>query len=383
VAHYWREPMVAGPILVIESDDWGPGFEGQTIALARLRDLLRACRDGRGRPAVMTLGVLLAAPDRCAMRSQGLQHYRSLTLADEGYERLREEMRTGEAEGIFSLQLHGHEHFWPPALIARSRVDEVVRRWLVDLDEADIYALPSHLQSRWVDTSTLPTQPLPFAEAKKAALAEVVLYREIFGVAPRVVVPPTFVWTEEMERIWSGLGIEVVVTPGTRFTARGRDGDLVSDGSLLCNCETLGQGMVAAVRNGYYEPHLGHGVEEALRSFEENLRCGRPTLLESHAFNYVGVAGEAGLNGLYVLLDRLRACYPAIRFASTLSLMRELKGKRGDRHMALRSRISIAAARLLATSRLHRWRLLTGAGFWLRLVAAGWRSPAIVPMRSR
>ncbi len=371
VAHYWWEPMVARPVLVIESDDWGPGFEGQAVALARLRKLLQSFRDDRGRPAVMTLGVLLAAPDRCAMRREGLQRYRCVTLADEGDKELYEEICGGEAVGVFSLQLHGHEHFWPAGLMARARVDERVKRWLIDPSGADIYALPSYLQSRWVDTSTLPTEPLSSTEVKRAVRAEVVLYRDLFGGPPRVVVPPTFVWTREVEQAWAEVGVEVVVTPGTRYWARGRDGGLVSDGSLLCNGEPIGDGMVAAVRNGYYEPRLGHGEEEALQSFANNLRCGRPTLLESHGFNYVGEEGEAGLNGLALLLERLKERYPTIRFVSTLELMRELKANRGDRQLSLRCRLSIVAARLLAATRLHRWRLLTGAGLWLRLVAFG------------
>jgi len=383
VAHYWREPMVAAPVLVIESDDWGPGFEGQTIALARLRDLLRSHRDCQGRPVVMTLGVLLAAPDRRVMRREGRQRYRCVTLADGRHEGLCEEMRKGEAEGVFSLQLHGHEHFWPPALMARAQVDETVGRWLVDPGEAEIYALPSYLQSRWVDTSTLPTSPLPSTETMRAAQTEVALYRDLFGVAPRVVVPPTFVWTQELEQIWAGLGVEVVVTPGTRYPARGKDGGLVSDGSILCNGQHLCNGMVAAVRNGYYEPRLGHDVEEALRSFAGNVRCARPTLLESHGFNYVGEEGEAGLHGLARLLERLKERYPGIRFVSTLELMRELKDMGGNRRVPLRSRLSIVAARLLALWSLHRWRLLTGAGLWLRLVAARWRMPGINEGQSR
>lgn len=374
--------MVA-PVLVIESDDWGPGFDGQTIALARLRDLLRSYRDSHGGPALMTLGVLLAAPDRPRMRHEGLQRYRCVTLADARYDRLCEEMRKGEAEGVFSLQLHGYEHFWPPALMARAQVDETVGRWLVDPDEPEIYALPSYLQSRWVDTSTLPTGPLPSTEAMSAAQAEVALYRDLFGVAPRVVVPPTFVWTEEVEQIWAGLGVEVVVTPGTRYPARGKDGGLVSDGAILCNGQHLCNGMVAAVRNGYYEPRLGHDVDEALRAFEGNVRCARPTLLESHGFNYVGEEDAGGLHGLADLLERLKERYPGIRFVSTVELMRELKEKSGNRQVPLRSRLSIVAARLLAVWSLHRWRLLTGAGLWLHLVAGRWWIPEITEAKSR
>jgi len=372
VVRYWREPMVATPVLVIESDDWGPGFAGQAEALARLRRLLRSYRDRDEHPAVMTVGVLLAAPDRRAMREEGCEEYRCLTLADGRYDALREEIRRGEAEGLFALQLHGREHFWPPALVARAQVEEGVRRWLTDPDEPEIYALPSYLQSRWVDTSTLPTRPLSLAEIERAVQGEVALYRDLFGGPPRVVVPPTFVWPEAIEQIWAELGVEVVVTPGSRYLARDEEGDLVPDGSTLSNGEVLADGTVAAVRNGYFEPRLGHGVEGALRSFAENLRCGRPTLLESHAFNYVGEEGEAGLQELANLLGHLTERYSNLRFVSTLELMRELREQGASRQLPLRHRLAIVAERLLAVWQLHRWRVATGASLWLRLLAGTW-----------
>ncbi|RMF78472.1 MAG: glycosyl hydrolase [Nitrospirae bacterium] len=376
VLHYWREPMVAAPVLVVESDDWGPGFPGQAEALARLRRLLRSHRDRHGRGAVMTLGVLLAAPDRRAMGAGDPLVYRAVTLEDRRYAALRAEMAQGVAEGVFSLQLHGREHFWPPALVARARTEAEVRRWLTDPGEPEIYALAPYLQSRWIDAAALPSRPLPRADLEQAVREEAALYRDLFGTAPRVVVPPTFVWPEALEEIWARAGVEVLVTPGTRYTGRGAAGELVSDGSVLCNGDRLGGGLVAAVRNGYYEPSLGHGREEALRAFEENLRCGRPTLLESHAFNYVGEAAASGMQGLARLLEELLERHPNLRFLSTLALMRELMAQDGNRHLPLGRRLAFLAARLLAVWQLHRWRLFTGASLWLRLLAALGRLPA-------
>jgi len=377
VVRYWREPMVATPTLVVESDDWGPGFAGQAEALARLRELLRSHRDRDGHPAVMTLGLLLAAPDRQAMGETGCAEYCSTTLADPRYNDLRGEVARGEAEGVFAVQLHGREHFWPPALVARAQVEEGLRQWLTGPEEAEIYALPPYLQSRWVDTSTLPTRPLSTGEMERAVAEEVALYRALVGGPPRVVVPPTFVWPEPLEAIWARAGVEVVVTPGSRSPGRGAEGELLSDGSTLCNGEALADGLVAAVRNGYFEPCLGHGVEEALRAFGENLRCGRPTLLESHSFNYVGEAAEAGLQGLADLLGQLTAQYPEVRFASTLALIRELRQGGYNRQLPLRRRLALFAERLLAVWQLHRWRVATGASLWLRLLAvAGRSSPA-------
>ena len=65
------EPVLKFPVLVIESDDWGPGPVHHAQRLERLRQILLRHRDSRGRPAVMTLGVILALPDTAAIRAAG------------------------------------------------------------------------------------------------------------------------------------------------------------------------------------------------------------------------------------------------------------------------------------------------------------------------
>jgi hypothetical protein len=59
----WREPVLRHPILIIESDDWGAGPLQQAEALTRISAVLQRIRDRSGRPAVMTLGVILEVPD--------------------------------------------------------------------------------------------------------------------------------------------------------------------------------------------------------------------------------------------------------------------------------------------------------------------------------
>ncbi len=59
----WREPVFKTPILIVESDDWGAGPPVQAEALAAIDACLERHCDATGRPAVMTLALILATPE--------------------------------------------------------------------------------------------------------------------------------------------------------------------------------------------------------------------------------------------------------------------------------------------------------------------------------
>ena len=126
----WSEPVLRAPVLILESDDWGYGPVEQAEALRRVGDLLAGYRDGTGRHPVMTLGVVLAGPDTAAMRSEGGERYRRLTLTDDPLVPVRDAMLGGASRGVFALQLHGREHFWPECLMRAARDRPESARWL-------------------------------------------------------------------------------------------------------------------------------------------------------------------------------------------------------------------------------------------------------------
>ena len=64
----WREPMLRDPVVIIESDDWGPGPADHVEALTAVIDTLKAFQDSAGRHPVMTIGLLLGIPDAAALR---------------------------------------------------------------------------------------------------------------------------------------------------------------------------------------------------------------------------------------------------------------------------------------------------------------------------
>jgi len=314
----WREPVMRYPVLIIESDDWGAGpIEAQVAALERLLETLARFRDERGRHPVMTLSLILAVPDGPAIRRQG--RYCRLSMDDPKFVPLREVLERGRAAGVFAMQLHGLEHYWPAALMAVD--DSQVRAWLTAEAPQATERLPSHLQSRWVDASVLPSTPLEREAIRTAVAEEVQLFKSVFGDVPRVAVPPTFVWNVEVERSWAEQGVEFVVTPGLRSACR--------DATGLPNCDSgpflsgeAGKGVTYLVRDDYFEPERGHRAEQALSALARKASEGRACLLETHRSNFIGdpAVEEKARAEITRLLEEALLRNSELRFISTEEL---------------------------------------------------------------
>ena len=312
----WREAIFRHPVLVLESDDWGPGSAEDGDRLRQLVACAGSHHDSHERPATVTLGVVLAVADT-PIGIEDEQPYRRQTLAEERFADIREAMREGVRRGVFSLQLHGAEHYWPPALLAAGARDESVMRWLATRGVPRAEALPSHLQSRWTDASTLPSKPLSDAEIAAAADDEVALFEKVFEAIPVVVVPPTFVWDERVERIWVKHGIRAVITPGCRYEGRDALGKLRPPARIIRNGDrTTDAGAVYLVRDVYFEPTLGHRAEPTVDRIVYRARLGRAALVEMHRFNFVGDSerARASLAELDRLLGLTLQALPDLQF---------------------------------------------------------------------
>ena len=322
----WLEPVFRNPVLIIESDDWGPGPDIHAERLNRLVEILSAHQDSRGRHPMMTLGVVLAVPDTHRIRQENLRHYYRLYLANPRFDRIHETMQAGVASRVFAIQLHGMEHFWPPSVLAAARTDSNLRDWLTGNELPDTEDLPSHLQSRWTDCSSLPSSPIPKDGIETAAKEEVEAFRAVFGYKPRVAVPPTFVWNEVVERAWYSAGVRVVVTSGQRYERRGQDGRLQAISSSLRNGQMSPAGVMYIVRNGYFEPAMGHTAQLVLETIDRNRKTARPTLLETHRFNFTGEpdVAESAYQELETLFAEALALYPDLAFMSTEELAKGL-----------------------------------------------------------
>lgn len=312
----------------------------------------------------MTLGMLLAVPDTGKIRQADGRQYHASLISEPRFGPILAAIRRGTDEGVFSPQLHGMEHYWPEAVMKASRDQESVRAWLLQNAVPRNEGLPAALQSRWIDGSILPSRELPDEEVAAAAARETEVFRQAFGAKPSVAVPPTFVWTDAVEAAWSGAGVRVLVTPGTRYRARDGTGSLIGAGDPLHNGETGAGGIVYVVRDDYFEPALGHKAERALTAIGAKSRVGRPTLLETHRFNFTGPSAQTddALREIELLLRSAVERFPQIRFTSTAELASAMARADPDLvEQGFAPRISTWLARSARIPRLRKLAWLSGA----------------------
>jgi len=374
LAAAWREPVLTAPVMILESDDWGYGPVEQARALTAISDLLASFRDANGAHPVMTLGIVLAGPDPERTQQGDCSTYFRTTIADPPLIAVRDAMLEGTRRGVFALQLHGMEHFWPASLLRSARSDASVRAWLGDALFPRTEALPSALQSRWIDATELPSKPLPREDAIDAAHAEARAFAQVFGVAPVVAVPPTFVWPTDVEAAWARAGVRVVVTPGYRSDRRDKDGKIVPGDRLLALTKAS-TGVLYMVRDCYFEPALGHTHERALGDIAERTWFGRPALIEIHRMNFIGDShmAQETMGELRKLLERAVAIFPTVHFMSTASLAETMSGHSPLVDRRFGARVHAMIRRIAAISRLRKLGWLTGVAIPVVLAyAATW-----------
>lgn len=366
----WREPALAMPVVIVESDDWSPGPESDAQILQRIGALLAGIRDAEGHPAVMTLGVVLGAPDGAAILADGCRRYHRNTLDEPRYAPLVQAIEQGCAAGVFALQRHGLEHCWPESLLSSAREDAGLRAWLAD-PSARTEALPSPLQSRWVDAAVLPSRPISAEAIGVAVSQEAALFRRIFGDAPSVAVPNTFVWTDAVEHAWAASGVCCVVTCGRQYEGRAGDGGLMPATRHIVNGETGVAGVCYVVRDAYFEPIRGHRAEQVWQAVAERTVLARPTLLETHRESFIAApeVAERSLAELARALEGVVQRHPDVRFLSTAALA-DVLGSPGST-MLLQGgakRLGTFLRRVLATPALSRSLKLSGLRFLLPVI---------------
>lgn len=357
----FREPVLRRPVLIIESDDWGAGGNGQAQALGEIAELLKSFADRDGHHPVMTLGIVLATADGGKTLASG--SYQREIISPRTHAPLLEVISSGVESGVFSVQLHGMEHFWPPAIMAACTTDNAVADWLRDAPAARTEDLPAALQSRWVDASSLPARPLEAGSIQQAVREETGVFREIFGRLPAVAVPPTFIWNADVEYAWATSGVGVIVTPGARYESRDANGRPAGRGDLLYNGQPGDGNVIYLVRDVYFEPAFGHTGNQALAALADRTELGRPALFETHRFNFLG-AGEdrdRSMTELRRLLQLAVERFPGVAFMSSGELAKIIAQRPPEWiERRWRRRVHVWLSRLGRVPRLRKLGWLSG-----------------------
>ncbi len=316
----FREPVLATPVVIFESDDWSPGPPSHAEALDEISAILSEFTDQNGEHPKFAIGVCLAIVDAQIYRESGT--YERIEFSHSCARAVARSLKHGVTAGTFTLQLHGREHYWPATLMARARNDEAVRTWLESETLVATEGLPSEIQSRWTDATSLPSSDHPDAVVEEAVCEEFACYEVAFKQRACVYVPPTFLWTAAVEKTLAACGCECIVTPGKRFVGRDESGALISDHEYYWNGRRLEQGLVSLVRDIYYEPALGHKVADTIARILHQVDLGRPALLETHRFNFLENQQQRckSLTELKQLLTLITEQLPTVAYPATQQL---------------------------------------------------------------
>jgi hypothetical protein len=183
------------------------------------------------------------------------------------------------------------------------------------------------------------------------------------GAPPEVAVPPTFVWTRDVESAWARAGIRVVVTPGRQSEGRDAEGRLTFADRLFFNGARGPDGLQYVVRDCYFEPSLGHTHEQALLAVADKSDRGRPALVEMHRMNFIGPEARAqdALRELRRFIESVSSRFKTVRFMSTAELAAHYRGPSDLLETRYASRVHFLLRRLSDVSRLRKLALVTGA----------------------
>ncbi|MGD7037000.1 hypothetical protein [Methylotuvimicrobium buryatense] len=311
----------------------------------------------------MTLGVVLAIPDAKKIIDSNYQSYYARFLKEPCFSEIKDQMLSGLNRGVFDLQLHGMEHYWPGNLVD-AYSSENVRDWLSSSEFPESEGLPSALQSRWIDVTRLPSKPISTTQIKQAVDKEVKEFLETFGIPPKVVVPPTFIWDTQVEKEWLHNGLKYLVTPGIKFNARDERGKPVASGKRLFNGQKSETELIYIVRNDYFEPCLGHTSEQAIQALGLKSQLAQPTLLEIHRNNFTQ-SPEQSENALQQLESCIRLAiekYPNIKFLSTFELAEIYTGpsRKSNVDDRICTRFIMFLERIWADSSIKKWLIISG-----------------------
>jgi len=318
----WREPYIREKVLVIESDDWGPGGDFHADRLQRLSDVLSSYKDSLGRPAVLTADMVLSVPDLKQTITAPDQPLKR-NMLNRDFPKLHQAFLKAMKEGVFVPQLHGLEHLYGEGLqrLAENN-DERVQEAIKTDHWWDWESLDSPLQSHYVDGTSLPTRP--HVPAKQQVIVDMAtkLFEQCFGFPTASTVAPCYLWVDDTETAWAEKKIRIIQTAGYRCPGRRKDGSYIQDRKEIRIGDRNELGQIYLVRNAMYEPVDGRRENDCIQQIEQVCKQGSPATISTHRYNYTRTEYECemSLAGLKKILHHCTRKYPDLRFVSSPEL---------------------------------------------------------------
>jgi hypothetical protein len=316
----WREPYMGSPVVILESDDWGPGPTSHADALASLVRVLSEHRDSVGRPAVLTANIVLTIPNARVIKESKFGQYTRIPF-DEVSPEIMAVLKKFIAEGKIVPQLHGLEHYNLNTLLELARKgDERIQSVLTEEGWTSWEILEPHLQRHYLDSNGSP--PEETLESHNELVTESTkLFRRLFDHDSLSTMAPCSFWTDETEEAWKSLGIRYIQTEGYRLVGRYKEKQFRQDPKVIRFGSRNRIGQMFLARNVMYEPVLGKSLNASWKDVVRAFRQALPVIISTHRNNFTDdQITEEAFQGLGVLMSRIEENRPRIRYLSSPEL---------------------------------------------------------------
>lgn len=334
------------PTVVIHSDDWGRVGVHDPEAIDRLRgripavgaskwdyyghenaddlrmlgEVLGGTTDIDGRPACMTMNMVMANADIRRMRREGFREFRFVPITEGLPEpwadsSLIEQFRCLAAARVFYPGLHGFTHFSPQGMLRGWHDPGALgerTRALLNEDIPYLASVTPEFNFALLDRSGGAEVYADFAAQSAWVAQGIDLFRAAFGHAPVTTCAPGYRCNDTTFEAWAEQGLQVVQTTGSGgFHASG--------------------GIMVLERNVFFEPLLDRdqAVERALRRIGAVVDAGLMPVICSHSINYISRhcgGRDDSLQCLARLLQEVRVRFPDVRFANDAEVHAAYRG---------------------------------------------------------
>lgn len=347
-------------IVVVESDDWGSirmpsrdiydrllnngdscnkdaflkndALESE-YDLSCLYDVLSKYKDKNGRHPCITANFAVANPDFYKISMDRSQYsYLPFTKTYEEY--------YGSDRSVMQLIKEGiNNHLFIPQLHCREHLN--VARWMTDLN-ANKKDVEIAFQNKMIGIGASFSKDNIFGymdafnydtKAELEQLKSIIgdastIFESSFGFKSRTFVASCYVWTKEIEKQLSEIGVEMIQTQFKQNVCPFKGTQII-----LNKYHYTGQknklGQLYSVRNCSYESAYDQNYEsradECVQSVMASFAACKPAIINSHRFNYIHSIdpqnGENGINGLDIILRKLLEAEPEIEFLSSVELL--------------------------------------------------------------
>lgn len=316
----WNEPYIAAPVVVIESDDWGPGTANHAEALTNIVRILKRHHDAAGRAAVFTANIVLSVPNTVSIRESDFKQYTRIPL-DECSPEMTAVLGQYISQGLVVPQLHGLEHFNPDILMRlANNGNEAVRNLLVKNGWMSWEDLEICLQRHYLNRndSFIGSITKKHSEVVKEA---VLLFKRIFKEDSLSTAAPCYFWTDETEEAFRQNGIKYIQTEGYRYIGGFEKEQMRQDPKVIRFGTKNKLGQIYLVRNVMHEPAHGRTFEDCRRQLIRVFRQALPATICTHRYNYTDERfSQAAFKGLEDLLAQIERKYPERRYLSSPEL---------------------------------------------------------------